>query len=658
MEENNQIQEENKVYSFDEIKDMIRQWADENIGVEFKFRQHQMESIAYIIMNIINNDKETTVIEAPTGSGKSLICIISAGVLAKFFKKKSYILASDLYLWEQYMDAINKYCLRDFGYLKGSIGNYRCDINHMDYNVGKCRIEKVSLNNLRNREWRNSHGYRCVSSCEYMKSRFRAEQSPVTLLTYHLWLYQMNLVDHTDEIAGFKPRPVIFCDECHNIPDIIQKYAQPVIDVVQDKEKLMEIVQFIFENNITPNLYEQCTRSDVMYDMMEKSVSDKYFKEQGVSSYLRMSDIIENYDYFIDSLTLLDMTDDNTAKIKTDMLNTYVRFLMFINDTQDSINALMTESSAIAAVKSKKSNKEVIHMTQLMNWFHNYFSMLNEFLVSMTSAGEEYVIIEKNVDRYSQKVTFTLSCAKEDYLCYQFLLKHSKHKVLTSATIGNRDSYMQNIGVNYTESKTADFVHIPNTFDFSKSPIYYLPKYKMSYEAKKRDFPYIMQTVYSILKSPAFANKRGMINTGSYDNAKKLYDNAPYDIKQRLCIYNSSKDKNEQIKIYKSSENKVMIGPTLVEGVDLPGDFCRFILIIKVPYPSIASKLIKAKMQLFPLWYNSTTANTIIQNIGRGVRNENDYCTTFILDGCFGWLYQNTANQFPIEIKNRIQYLK
>ena len=60
-------------------------------------------------------------------------------------------------------------------------------------------------------------------------------------------------------------------------------------------------------------------------------------------------------------------------------------------------------------------------------------------------------------------------------------------------------------------------------------------------------------------------------------------------------------------------------------------------------------------MKLCPLWYNSKTSNTIIQGIGRGVRNDKDYCTTYILDGCFYNLYVNTKEQYAEELQNRIK---
>ena len=73
-----------------------------------------------------------------------------------------------------------------------------------------------------------------------------------------------------------------------------------------------------------------------------------------------------------------------------------------------------------------------------------------------------------------------------------------------------------------------------------------------------------------------------------------------------------------------------------------------------MPYPSMADKLVKEKIKLFPLWYNSKTSNAVIQGIGRGVRNNTDYCETYILDACFYKLYVSTKDQYPIELQKRI----
>ena len=75
----------------DTIGDYVKEWVTNKIDIDFKFRQYQFEAIVNIIDNIINHGHRNYVIEAPTGSGKSLINIISAGVLADYFDLTSYI---------------------------------------------------------------------------------------------------------------------------------------------------------------------------------------------------------------------------------------------------------------------------------------------------------------------------------------------------------------------------------------------------------------------------------------------------------------------------------------------------------------------------------------------------------------------------------------
>lgn len=177
----------------------------------------------------------------------------------------------------------------------------------------------------------------------------------------------------------------------------------------------------------------------------------------------------------------------------------------------------------------------------------------------------------------------------------------------------------------------------------------------MNYANKSHDFPMIQQMAAKIIN--AHNQYRGIIHTGSYENARLFYNSVPYEVRKRLFLYGTPKQKEEIMPDFKKSTNGILVGPTLTEGIDLPDDYCRFIILMKVPYPNITSKIVKKKLELFPLWYNCTTSNIIIQSIGRGVRNEHDYCTTYILDGCFGNLYQQTKEQYSPELQNRIKII-
>jgi Rad3-related DNA helicase len=148
-----------------------------------------------------------------------------------------------------------------------------------------------------------------------------------------------------------------------------------------------------------------------------------------------------------------------------------------------------------------------------------------------------------------------------------------------------------------------------------------------------------------------------MIQTGSYEFAKRLYDEAPPEIRSRMLVYTGSREKFTVVKLHQLSENTILVGPTLNTGIDLPGDDCRFIIILKVPYPTLMDKLVNERNKLYPLWYNSHTSNEIIQGIGRGVRYNGDWCVTYILDASFNQLYRSTKNQYSEELQNRIKYI-
>jgi Rad3-related DNA helicase len=68
------------------------------------------------------------------------------------------------------------------------------------------------------------------------------------------------------------------------------------------------------------------------------------------------------------------------------------------------------------------------------------------------------------------------------------------------------------------------------------------------------------------------------------------------------------------------------------EGVDLPGDLCRFQIIYKLPYPDLSDKQIRLRANADEDWYNYKTSLALIQAYGRGMRHEDDYCTTYLID--------------------------
>ena len=205
------------------IENNVKDWVANYIEEEFEFREHQRECIVNVIKSILDNPESNYICEAPTGSGKSLINIIAAGVLADYYNMTSYILVSDLFLWEQYDKFIKDHKKIRFGSIKGQTGNYTCILNKEDIRNADCKMAGISWGALFNPATINKYGYDCAYKCEYLKARKKAVNAKVCLMTYQLFLFMMNNptfnTDGKNQI--FSTHDILFCDECHNIADII-----------------------------------------------------------------------------------------------------------------------------------------------------------------------------------------------------------------------------------------------------------------------------------------------------------------------------------------------------------------------------------------------------------------------------------------------------
>ena len=632
-------------------------WVLHKIGKGFEFREHQLECIVRIIQNILNHKYQNYIVEAPTGSGKSLINMISAGVLADYFDITSYILVSDLFLWEQYDNFLKKHKKTGIAILKGQTGNYICKVNGEDIKNSDCRMSGISWASLFNPTTCETLGYECALNCEYVKARKKAIKAKVCIMTYQLFLFIMNNPMFNRDQKGcpiFAVHDILFCDECHNIPEIIQLQYSPKI-FKEDFEKLELLYNQTTELQTT--LFANEERQ--YFDELDESENDKVIYKK----YPSWNKLYKDLCYWWDIWTCVESRKEEDIKSS----NLYLDVLLAFNPIITGIKS---------KIMTKKNNHELlskdeIKLFKLCSWHENYMCQWDDFCQAIKETGTTYFLKDININDGKYKVTdedisVTFKCTREDFITWYFLLKRAQHKVMVSATVGTKNAFDERMGFDYEEKTEWDHPNaivnesymeiLPSTFDFKESPVYFLNKFKMTFREREISFRHLKTVIYSIC-STKFKDQKGMIQTGSYEFAKRLYNDAPIDIKQRMLIYNGSREKVTTVKIHQLSKDTILVGPTLNTGIDLPGDNCRFIIILKVPYPTLMDKLVNERNKLYPLWYNSHTSNEIIQGIGRGVRYNGDWCVTYILDASFDQLYRSTKNQYSEELQKRIKYI-
>lgn len=597
-----------------EIKDNIEKWASSNIVLkDFKFREFQEEIIIKTVYNIVNSTEKNQIIEAPTGSGKSIICLVTAGVLADFYGLKSYILCSDLYLWSQYENFISCNNLK-FGILKGMRGNYICDKNEQDISLSACKIDGLGWKTICNFTLAKSKGFDCAETCEYAIQRQKAMRSKVCVMTYALWYAQMNTVKADPSgWKAFPERDVLFCDECHKIPELISSFASFTIDPIR---------QFPMYNEVFE--YQKSCDSSFCGDMTPNEFHDE----------LTLS---------FEKIWNVENSDDVFENLKS-----YLGVVKKLGDVESLAEQFRK------GVNSKKLKKSDLKMLNIFENINNINCYVSDFLEAISEIGEQYLVKNNNVSFKNGDKSISFMCAKEDFLCKKYMFSHTESTVMLSATVGQKEAFDENIGITGTSEDKSVMTKIRSTFDFSRSPVFYFTKWNMGFSHINENFGDVANAIFNIIRT-YHPNQRGIIQTGSYKNSRQLYEMCPEDLKSRVFYYSNKSEKEEFLNGLEEKENAIIVGPSLVEGIDLPDDLCRFIIIMKVPWPNMSDNLTKKKMKLFPKWFEDHTSKMIIQGIGRGNRHKDDWCVTYIMDNCFGTLYRHTQDEYPEEFKERLK---
>ena len=483
--------------------------------------------------------------------------------------------------------------------------------------------------------------FSCAQTCEYISERIAACNSPITLMTYHLFYFQMNVCKgkfdtHGRPNAGqFIYRDYIFCDECHNIPSIMQQRCRPSIkfdDIIKLK-KIFNYYKSLKKNPEKINLFNYVNINEI----------EEIFK----TLWSKMVD--KNLDSYNNTILLLQY---------------YSKIVSKINIVGDRIQGIFSTKIKKGLELTEKEKEIYGDIT----WLQNYTCYIGDFCraIELTGYHHTYKQIQPgNIVNFG--------CVKEDGIIYSFLTRWAIcGTTLCSATIGNIEAFIENCGYkHFDNNKTeidvsgeclpipsswepnskVEFLDIPSNFDFSKSPIYLDFEHKLNYSKKHINIIPITNKINKILNN--HKNQNGIIQTGSYEIAKLIYKYLNISGKRRALVYKNTAEKNKFIKMVNKKSNYVLIGPSLMEGIDLPGNLCDFIIIAKVPFLSLGDKYVVSKMKIFKKWYNDTAMNNLIQGIGRGNRYKNDKCQTYILDGCFKRLFSYTKKFWPEYITNR-----
>lgn len=282
------------------------------------------------------------------------------------------------------------------------------------------------------------------------------------------------------------------------------------------------------------------------------------------------------------------------------------------------LNILVTTlSDEVKETKAKFKKKKEVSAAERQR-----YSLLNSMLLSLQTTIDTWndceYLIEKNQDGV------TLKPLRVDNLA-QYIFKYSDKVLLMSATIIDPANFAKTLGITDYE-----YIEVDSTFDPKNAPIYSSKKLYLNYKNLKSSLPTLVRQIKDLCNQ--HRDVKGIIHTHTMEITNYLREN----LNDPRLLFRMNGMTNDQIvrQHIDSTENTILVSPSLSFGVDLKEDLARFQIVVKAAYMPLSDERIKRLCNADPRWYQNKMLNNVIQACGRGVRTSQDKCVTYILDGC------------------------
>jgi Rad3-related DNA helicase len=253
----------------------------------------------------------------------------------------------------------------------------------------------------------------------------------------------------------------------------------------------------------------------------------------------------------------------------------YVDFLKFLSgeiiSTAESMEAGL--GSAGRNVRSDKRDLKIskllktknvdVKMMQLITDLKQYQLKIEIFLKEYKENPNNWVLETSYNEKTKQKELSLEPIWAYDYLD-KYVFSNYDMVFLMSGTILSKNLFCN---LNGLDVQKAVYYSIPSPFNVKNRPIYYMPLGKMSYKNKEETFKRYIPYIKKLLDK--YQGRKGIIHTNSFELSNWIKDN----IKDPRLIFHDSSNKDEMLKLHKSSEEPtVIVSPSMDTGVSFDND--------------------------------------------------------------------------------------
>ena len=543
-------------------------------------------------------------VESPVGSGKSAMAM----VIPKMFDSRAYVVTPLKGLQKQYLD--------EMPFMRSVMGkgNYGCGISI----EANCRSEAEAQKAWEAKQMGHPQkeftqadlapcstiGFKCGMKLPIKSQQVDWSVSEDKLCEYYQALHKAHhnryFVGNTSYLMRMNssgmyllPRDFIIFDEAHTLPNTLADYYALTLSV-RKLETLLEIPSF--------------------NEIMEAPEANQSRLARQRENKLQTWHPITSKDSWgfpkIGSIRVDTPKDRQVMGSKV--------WLMYLE-------RLVSEISR----RSKTYDEKTVRMA------NNTKNYLNRLIDSLKSEPENIIW---QYDDEEEPIFVSFKPMDITDRSEELLLGLGKHRIFLSGTISDIDIYCREMGLKKSETCYIKIKY--SSFPVQNRPIYTTFKGGDLSRRGRREEHYEKTAKRIIEIANQFPDQKGLILPYTDELEKNIIEAVSAldrNVADRLVTHSKNPAERDQVfeNFTKSGGNQILVSTYANQGYD--GGSVGFLVIPKLPFPSLGDVRIAKKLKENPNWYTMQTGVMLTQMLGRIVRSPKDHGKMYIIDPSFDY---------------------
>ena len=666
-----------------QVRQLYEEWLRQN---DFQSRPSQIEMMKFIESIISQNGKKIGVVEAATGTGKTVAYAATAIPVAQELNKKVVIATATVTLQEQIVQqdlpSLRKASEVGFSFTlaKGRL-RYVCPmrlervvqpdissslLKRLDEHTGSSNqpIRKYELlfDSFNNMQWDGDRdnspiklseehwspiitdsqgctGKSCTSfsRCPYFLSRQNIRTADVVVTNYDHLLRSLQVdTDIYPPLGDI----VLICDEAHHLSNKVMNTFRSRVSI-NDSQALIKKVHGSLDR-LQSGLPE--------HDVIPQLVST--FEETYVGLLAKLEELKEFLkDCFRDTKEKKSEYRFPSGNPNNEIREAATHLTIFYEGLATTVSSVNAELKKI--VETQELNQLPKGIIEFLNELGGVSIHLNEatLLFEAYSINEKSSVcarwVTRSLDELRPEWTLHNVPIEIDKIVNPLIWNDVHAAICTSATLHAGDEFHHFIDSGGLGEKAPTTLRIESPFDLARTVSLHIPNMQTLLSSQDHTRLAHTKEVVDMLPRVLKQHKSGLVLFAARKTMEDVYKQLPKEFQIHCSIQQGTGVptllKEHRARVDRGDRSYLFGVASLREGIDLPGDYCRHVVIAKLPFDVPDDPIIESKRELlldegveqnelFMLLQLPTVILKLKQACGRLIRNEVDFGQITILD--------------------------